>query len=536
MDKQPPLIVRTIPKTDSINVTPVLREIYIEFSERMDEGSVSKAVFISPPLKYDHNWSRSRKLKLIIDNTLEKDQTYVVSIGAEASDENGNKLEASYQFAFSTGQKIDRGSISGRVFGAGKNEIYHIFAFIINDTTTQDFINSKPGYISQSGKDGRYTMNYLKPDTYRLIAVQDLNNNLIINADFEKLGIPIKDITLTEENLNYSGLDFSITKVDTVSPFITGIRPINDRFIQLRLSESIILNDKTNLYIIDSLSRDSLKILGQSLNYESDNILDIFTVKMDSTGQYQLFSSFIEDSSGNINETFQKINFISNLKTDTSAIELIEFTPADSAKSIHPESPIYLEFSQPVNWTTVVSSFNIITGLNDTISGYWEVKSVYNAEFYPDSPFLTDSSYTAILDYGKISDIWDNLFEDSLICHYFKTMSSRDLGEISGEVLTESKLNKPVHLSVNKLTKGQGNKIYGIKLNAPGVYRIEQLPEDKYQLKVFWDLDENGRHSAGGIFPFAFAEPFAVSDDTIKVRKRWETSSINIKLPDPGIE
>lgn len=536
VDKQPPVVAKTIPKTDSIGIPFNLKEIYIEFSERMEEGSVSNAIFISPPLDFEYKWSRSRKLKIIINDSLNINQTYVVSIGTEASDEHGNNLDVSYQFAFSTGQKIDRGSISGQVYGAGKNEIYHIFAFIVGDTIAQDFINYKPRYISQSGKYGQYSLNYLKPETYRLIAVQDLNNNLQINVDFEKLGFPIKDITLTEDKLNYSGLNFSITKVDTIIPFLTGIRPISDRYIQLRVSESILLNDKTNFYIIDSLSLDTLKILGLSVNYESENIIDIFTEKMDSVGYYQLFSSFIEDSSGNLNDRLQKINFNPNTKADTTALEVIEFTPADSAKLIHPESPVYLEFSQPINWSTVADNFYIITGIMDTIYGYWNIKSVYDAEFYPHIPFLTDSSYTIILDCGKISDLWGKLFEDSLIHHYFTTISSRELGEISGTVFSDSMILKPVYVSVTNIARAQGKAVYKIKLDAPGAYRIEQLPEDKYRLNAFWDLDEDGQYSAGRVFPFLFAEPFVVSNDTIKVRKRWENQGINIKLPNPGSE
>ncbi|MBN1407987.1 MAG: Ig-like domain-containing protein, partial [Calditrichaceae bacterium] len=536
VDKEPPGVIKTIPKTDSIGIPLNLKEIYIEFSERMDEGSIGKAIFISPPLEFEYKWSRSRKLRLSIDDTLNADQTYVVSIGTEASDEHSNKLDASFQFAFSTGQKIDRGSIGGRVYGAGKNETYHIFAFTVNDSAMQDFIDLKPRYISQSGKDGQYLLSYLKPDTYRLIAVQDLNNNLIINADFEKLGIPIKDIMLTEEQLNYNGLNFSITKVDTVKPFFTGIRPVNDRYVQLRLSESILLNDKTDLYIIDSLSSDTLKVLGRSVNYESVSIIDIFTEKMDTSAQYQLFSLFIEDSSGNYNDKLQKVNFIPNMKTDTTALKVIAFTPADSAKSVHPLSPVYLEFSRPMNWSSVINNFHLTTGIKDTLSGKWTIKSMYDAEYYPDIPFISDSSYTVILDCGKVSDLWGKIFEDSLIHHYFSTVSSRDLGDISGMVSTEAKFTRPVYLSINNMAKGQGRKLYKLKLDAPGEYRFEQLPEDKYQLKAFWDLDDNGQYSAGDVFPFSFAEPFVVSDDTIKVRKRWETRGINIKLPDPRSE
>ena len=49
MDEEPPLVIKTIPQTDSIGIPLNLTEIYIEFSERMNEGSLSKAIFISPP-------------------------------------------------------------------------------------------------------------------------------------------------------------------------------------------------------------------------------------------------------------------------------------------------------------------------------------------------------------------------------------------------------------------------------------------------------------------------------------------------------
>jgi uncharacterized protein (DUF2141 family) len=83
------------------------------------------------------------------------------------------------------------------------------------------------------------------------------------------------------------------------------------------------------------------------------------------------------------------------------------------------------------------------------------------------------------------------------------------------------------------LARGDGSKQYRITLKKPGEFKFEQLPEDRYRLKAFWDLDKNGQYSAGSVSPFMFAEPFVVSNDTIRVRKRWETGGIKIKLPDP---
>ncbi|MEJ2054064.1 MAG: hypothetical protein P8X42_09110, partial [Calditrichaceae bacterium] len=78
-----------------------------------------------------------------------------------------------------------------------------------------------------------------------------------------------------------------------------------------------------------------------------------------------------------------------------------------------------------------------------------------------------------------------------------------------------------------------GGNTYDAVLDSPEDYRIEKLPDGQYRMSAFWDLNGDKQFSAGGLFPFQFSEPFAVRNDTIKVRKRWETANINLRLPDP---
>ena len=68
-------------------------------------------------------------------------------------------------------------------------------------------------------------------------------------------------------------------------------------------------------------------------------------------------------------------------------------------------------------------------------------------------------------------------------------------------------------------------------LSEDGTYIKSFLPEGEYLLNCFVDLDDDGKFSPGSLFPFRYAEPFVVHPDTITVRKRWETSAVNIVLP-----
>ena len=535
VDRTPPEVVSTFPATDSTGVARGIQTIDIEFSERMNEGSLTNAIFISPPLDYTIKWKRSRKLELQLSDTLWADQTYVISIAAEASDERNNKMVQSYQFAFSSGDIIDRGIIAGRVLDTRREETVLIFAFAVSDTgTAPDPTIKKPGYISQTGQDGIFFLNFLKPARYRVFAIQDQNRNLRLDANFERVGIPYRDVTIDSVNMKFDGLLFRLTKLDTIAPFITGVRPVNDTYLQLRLSEPIRINDRTSFHVVNQQSTDTLQILGMSRNRETENIIDVFTTTMPQETEYQFISTFMEDTSGVRNDTLQAVLFQSRSITDTTRLELLEFTPADSARAVRPEQTISLKFSVPMLWESVFTRFQLVDSDSIEVPGEWQIQSVYEAGFIPEQVFIPDSSYRAVLSLEGVEDLWTRSGPDSLISRYFTIISSRELGEISGTIQTADTVNAAVFLSLHQLDRK--GKPLRLQLAEPGEFLFLHVPEGQFLLRGFWDLDGDGHYSFGDLFPFSYSEPFFVHPDTIKVRKRWETRGIPIQLPEVDIE
>ncbi|MGD9897974.1 MAG: Ig-like domain-containing protein [Calditrichaceae bacterium] len=528
LDRTPPYITVTYPDSNATLVSG-LKEISIEFSERMSEGTLANSLFISPPLQYDMNWSGSRKLKLILKDTLKSAQTYVVSIGTDAKDERGNKMRLSAQFAFSTGAKIDQAVISGKVHGLSGTESVSIFGYRLSGDSLVIFDKTKPDYISQTGENGSYKLNYLAAGTYRVLAVEDQNNNLLIDSDFEKIGIPYLDVALDSMNLSFKGLDFRLTKNDTINPFITGVRAVYNHHVQIRLSEPVVTPDLSEITVIDSLSSESLGLLGISQNIESTNILDLFTEPMDSSARYLLTAAAFTDSLGNKTVSDKYFPFVAVARNDTTQFLMVLMTPADSAKSVRPEDPVFIEFTTPVNWESVSKHFSLTKISGDTINGSWKINSQYDAEFVPETLLEPDSSYLAVLNSGRVSDLWGESLADSVQSHYFTIISSKELGEISGRVRTVGADGVPVHLQFD-LLKGR-NKGYSLKLKEAGDYMMKYLPEGKYLINAYLDADSSDAYSPGKLFPFEFSEPFIYNTDTVKVRKRWETGSINISIP-----
>ena len=63
-------------------------------------------------------------------------------------------------------------------------------------------------------------------------------------------------------------------------------------------------------------------------------------------------------------------------------------------------------------------------------------------------------------------------------------------------------------------------------------FRVTWLPEGKYILGGYVDLNQDQKYSPGHFYPFEFAEPYFIQPDTIRIRKRWEVSDFNSEFLD----
>jgi uncharacterized protein (DUF2141 family) len=528
-DKTPPQIVQIFPASDSTGVGIYLKEIKIIFSERMNEGSIPQNLFISPILKYDIKWRRSKELTITIDDTLKKEQTYIITIGSEAQDEHSNKLVQSFQSAFSTGSQIDHGSISGRVYELKPKETVNLFAYMIQDSSKSGFDKRKPDYVIQSGDGGQYKFDYLKAGYYRLFAAQDQNGNLLIDPLFERYGIPYRDVLIDSSRMFFDNLGFRLSKSDTTRPKLLSAKSLNFHTIRLRLSKPVKTPSSGAVTIIDTLTGKAVSILGITQSREEDFFLEIFTDSLPKDHFYKAAVSELSDSLGNISRRkhFTR-SFPGSAKADTAALRLTRFTPKDSSADIYPDKKIYIEFSRAMNWNTLYKSFELRQNNGSRIKGHWRHKSLYSAEFIPNTKLSADTSYLAQLRLGAVRDLYGSALEDTVIEHRFTVISLNKLGEISGTVTIEQ---PPAPIILNfKALKGK-KRNYQLTLDAPGKFYKPYLPAGNYQISAFLDIDNNGRYSYGKLEPFSFSEPFTFLRDTINVRSRWETSDVTIHIP-----
>lgn len=529
-DKTPPEIISTFPTIDSLGVED-LDEIIITFSERMDESSVKKALFISPPLEYELDWSGGDELTLqLSSDTLQKDQTYVITIGADAKDSRRNRLKESFQFAFSSGDKLDRGQISGTVYGVDQKEVLYVFAYSISPKDTIDPRYKKARFLTQTGKDGIFHLNYLPLGEYRIYVVQDQNKNLIFDAAYEKVGIPLRDVLIDSILLSHQGLNFKLTTIDTTSPFITGARAINDKTILLRISEEIKRPDLDFLSVVDTLNGDTLEIKGLTKTEKSGSQYYIFTSKQDSAAPFQIAVDGLIDTSGNKQFEPSIVYFTASSTTDTTRFEILNINPKDSLKNFSIFSNIKIHFSLPINTNSISNSFNFVENEIDTVAGSWKWNEYKNGSFsLLDKKLQPGTDYHYYIQTGLVKSIWGDTLSDSLITRMFSTLSPDEFGSLSGKININPKINKNVYLIARSL--GSKNINYTAAIAENNQFNFEWLPEGKYLLNGFLDLDNNGKWSPGKILPFQYCEPFYFQNDTIRIRKRWEVSNKIFEIP-----
>ena len=161
-DTIPPTIVSTNPQDGQTNFFE--KKIELKFSEHLNISTISKAVQISPALEEEPEFSsKGKNIIISLKDSLKKNQTYIISINRNLSDEHDVKIEESKQIAFSTGSDIDSGTISGHIDSPLGGSL-HLWQ--ISEDNYETFYQSSPEYVYDASDNGEYAFKYLSKGDY----------------------------------------------------------------------------------------------------------------------------------------------------------------------------------------------------------------------------------------------------------------------------------------------------------------------------------------------------------------------------------
>ena len=177
-DMTPPVVVSSTPAPGSVNVS--IGRIDIVFDENITLDDPMNKIVVSPPQKKQAQISSNgRRVRITLRDTLRDSTTYTVDLADAVRDLNEGNILDGLAIDFSTGPSIDTLMISGIVFEGRTLEpaqgmIVGVYSTPVADTALTTLPMDR---ITKTNALGRFTIRNLKPGSYRVFAINDLNHD-----------------------------------------------------------------------------------------------------------------------------------------------------------------------------------------------------------------------------------------------------------------------------------------------------------------------------------------------------------------------
>ena len=532
-DTVPPAIIRTIPDTNAVRVSTSFLEL--EFSEYVDRRSVEEAVFISPHLgTLEFDWS-GREVRILFQDTLRRNTTYVVTVGTDVVDVRAqNRMARSHALAFSTGDSLDQGSIEGHVVDERPDGVM-VFAYNLEgiDPDTLNPSHTRPAYIVQTGADGKFQLRNIVLSTYRVIALRDEYKNLVYDREVDQYGVSQNDITLTPARPHAAGIWFRLAKEDTTKPFVSSVTASDRYHLLLRFSEAVDTNSVTNaaFRLIDTLSLSPLRIGALYQDMGNPALVGAELIDpLDSTRTYRLSVRGTVDRAGNVvDSTRAGTDFPGSGIPDTVRPLVRVRDVADSSRGIPLDVPFDIDLGKPVSLGPALASVTLLDSARRVVPADVVARTPAQIRLVPRISLVPSAWHTIRIVLDSLVDSRGNGYRDSTVLIRFQTMDLRVTGTIEGRVLDPGGKGDIV-VSARSIDLSP-QRSDSVRVSKDTSFVIERLMEGKYAIQGYRDEDGNRAYTPGLPHPFKPSERFAVYPDTVKVRARWSIEGVVLKFP-----
>lgn len=185
-DVTAPQVVSSQPENGATNYGG--NRIELEFDEFVQLRNINDALIISPPLaKNPSTKLKSKTLVIEWEDTLRANTTYIFNLGNGVQDITENNPLDSNVFVFSTGPVLDSLTVNGRVKNAfDLTPPENAWVMLYENGTDSAPLVDRPGYLGRVEKNGAFSIGFVKPGSFKVVALTDLNNNYLYDLPDEQ--------------------------------------------------------------------------------------------------------------------------------------------------------------------------------------------------------------------------------------------------------------------------------------------------------------------------------------------------------------
>ena len=520
-DNIPPILLSSDPESGSTRFSS--GKVDLVFSEYLQEKSINNAITILPTTKTPAEIKyKGDKVTIFFPDSLQRNQTYIISINRGLKDEHGVPLAQGIQLAFSTGERIDKSELSGQIFYNGKAS--GLLWKIKDSTDHVNFYKRLPDYKIDASDDGKYLFSYLSPGSYKIVAVDRSISGRLLDPGYAVYGIPWNDsITIDTINMVQTGINILISDQPRTTRILSA-QWASNRWGKLTFDNSIDQYEKT--IPVDIVS-DSFGVRAKTfIDNKEKNVLHFVipdTIKsgtktiIDVAPVYQ--NTYVVIDSGKI---FARIP----TEKDTSYISITNYNNSlvldIEENNILPLDIYFSKIMDDVKLDSAISLFKDSTLLDINMV----LDSPMHLAITPNSNWEPLSKYSLIIIRDKIFSTMVRSIEDSIKTIKISTSRFKKFGSLIGNIITPH--FNPLIAKLSTFEKE--NLFHNAIVNSSSLFKITRIPEGKYYLLFFYDKDANTKYSTGHLSPYATSEWFELVPDTISIRSNWDMEVADIRL------
>ncbi|QOW11298.1 hypothetical protein Q73A0000_13480 [Kaistella flava (ex Peng et al. 2021)] len=499
-DTIPPRVTGSNIDSPRVNVPRDIRELRIDFDEYITLKDINKQLIISPPLKQITKILPSgmgNKFLLIKwADTLKENTTYNFNFGNAIVDNNEGNPLGYYNFAFSTGPKIDSLYISGElksIFNEKdkKTEEGSLVVGLYQVKDSMDY-RQKPYYITKADPDGYFELNYLAPGKYRVLAFEDSNSNSVYDIGKEKVGFLKDPITLDK---SISGLNINLYPSRKAVKYLemkevpggvlmtfegnpenVKIIPLNEKLKDYKVTHS--RKSDSAMIWFDATAQNIGITSNENLKFSYDN-----GVKKDSVSLFYRLNAKNEMSIAN-----NRGNLLS------------------PQQDFVIKSNYFVDKIQPEKWSLV----------SDSIKQEFtaEISEKNPFEIHIKSNFKEGKKYALTIPKETVSSFYETIKKS------YRFEFEADKIENYGDLLVTLE-NAPTQKFWIELINESGTVAYS-KYGIEKQINFKSIKPGKYDLRILVDENENGIWDSADFADNIFAEPVYIFNKKIEVRPLWE--------------
>lgn len=351
-DETPPVIVRTAPADQSVNVSQ--RKINIYFDEFIKIENPTEKVVISPPqIEQAEIKASGKKIEVELKDSLKANTTYTIDFSDAITDNNEGNPLGNYTYTFSTGDHIDTLEVSGYVLDAKNLEpIKGILVGLYSNLSDTAFTTEPMLRVSRTDSRGRFVIRGIAAGDYHIYALQDADNNYIFNQKSECIAFSPDVITPSfRPDIRQDTLWRDSLHIDSIArvPY-TRFLPDNivlRAFTELQTNRYLIKTeraepDRFSLYFSYG---DSLLPEVRGLNFNSDSAFVVeATERLDTVTYWLRDTMLVNQDTLKVELKYMATDTLGVLRLQTDTVDMLAKVPYE--KRLEQKADEYKEWKK----------------------------------------------------------------------------------------------------------------------------------------------------------------------------------------------